>query len=97
MAYSIFSKELNLKIVPELRFKWLYDWIGDSQQITSIFAGGGSPFITTGFTPSRSSYDLGAKLAIYTKYNVTFVLDYDLEIQNGFYGHFGYANVETSF
>ncbi len=97
VGYLILSKQLNLKILPELKFKWLYDWIGDNQQVTSAFSGGGSPFITTGFTPARSSYDFGAKLSIFTKYNLTLVLDYDLEIQNGFYGHYGYANVETSF
>ena len=95
IGYPISLKDLNM--LPELKFKWLYDWIGDNQQVTSAFTGGGGSFVTSGFTPDQSSYDIGAKLNIFTKYGIVFILNYDLEIQKDFYGHYGYVNVKYSF
>ena len=55
------------KLTPEAKFKWLYDWVGDAQQATSTFTGGGGSFNTQGFTPAQSSYDFGVKLTLETK------------------------------
>ena len=95
IGYPLSFKDINM--LPELKFKWLYDWIGDNQQITSAFTGGGGSFVTNGFTPDQSSYDIGAKLNIFTRYGIIFVLNYDLEIQKDFYGHYGYLDVKYSF
>ena len=95
IGYPLSFKDFNM--LPEFKFKWLYDWIGDNQQVTSAFTGGGGSFVTSGFTPDQSSYDLGAKLNIFTRYGLVFVLNYDLEIQKNFYGHYGYVNVKYSF
>ena len=95
IGYPLSFKDINM--LPELKFKWLYDWIGDNQQVTSAFTGGGGSFVTNGFTPDQSSYDIGAKLNIFTRYGIVFVLNYDLEIQKDFYGHYGYVNVKYSF
>ena len=95
IGYPLSFKDINM--LPELKFKWLYDWIGDNQQVTSAFTGGGGSFVTSGFTPDQSSYDIGAKLNIFTRYGIVFVLNYDLEIQKDFYGHYGYVNVKYSF
>jgi len=85
------------KLVPELRFKWLYDWIGDSQANTSTFNGGGGSFATNGFTPAQSSWDFGTKLTMFTKNNWTCAANYDFELKEDFYGHYGYVNAKYSF
>ena len=64
IGYPLSFKDFNM--LPEFKFKWLYDWIGDNQQVTSAFTGGGGSFVTNGFTPDQSSYDFGAKLNIFT-------------------------------
>jgi len=84
-------------LIPEIRVKWLYDWVGDDQQVTSNFTGGGGAFDTTGFTPAQSSYDFGTKLTLITKYNVSFAVNYDCEVKEDFYAHYGYLNVRYSF
>ena len=85
------------RFVPEFRVKWLYDWIGDAQQTTSSFNGGGGSFATNGFNPAQSSWDFGLKLTMFTKSNVTIAVNYDLELKDDFYAHYGYANAEYSF
>ena len=85
------------QFVPELRFKWLYDWIGDAQATTSNFSGGGGSFATNGFNPAQSSWDFGCKLTMFTKNNITVAVNYDLELKEDFYGHYGYVNGKYSF
>lgn len=81
----------------ELRAKWLYDLLSDRQQITSTFAGGGTSFVTSGSRPARSGLGLGARIALATRYNIEFSLDYDFEIREDFHSHAGYVNVRYSF
>lgn len=95
LGYSI--KRKTYTITPEVKFKWLYDWIGDTQQSASTFTGGGASFNTQGFTPAQSSYEFGTKLTLVTDRNITLSLNYDLEVKEDFYGHYGYANVKYSF
>jgi len=85
------------QLIPELRFKWLYDWVGDAQQMTSTFNGGGGSFATNGFNPAQSSWDFGAKLTMLTKNNWTVEANYDFELKDDFYGHYGYVNAKYSF
>lgn len=82
---------------PELRVKWRYDLVNDHQQSTSTFTGGGAAFTTSGFTPARSSLNLGARIALITKNKFEFSMNYDFETKSGFYGHFGYANLRYTF
>jgi outer membrane autotransporter protein len=84
-------------LIPELRFKWLYDWVGDAQQQTSTFTGGGGAFATNGFSPAQSSFDIGAKLTLLTKNNLSLSVNYDLQLQDDLYGHYGYAEARYSF
>lgn len=97
VGYPFYNKALSSKITPELKFKWLYDWVGDAQQATSAFTGGGASFSTQSFTPAQSSYDFGAKITLETNGNITISLDYDLEIKEDFYAHYGYANIRSRF
>jgi outer membrane autotransporter protein len=84
-------------LIPELRIKWLYDWVGDNQQDVSTFTGGGASFNTVGLTPAQSYYDFGAKITLITKNNVTLSVNYDLGLKEDFYSHNGYVNVRYDF
>ena len=95
IAYPI--QKNNVQLIPELHARWLYDFVGDPQQTTAQFAGGGASFATRGLEPPQSSYNVGAKLNILTEYGVTLSLDYELEIKQGFHSHNGYINARYEF
>lgn len=97
LGYPMSLKNGIGKLTPELKFKWLYDWISDAQQATSTFTGGGGSFGTNGFTPAQSSYDFGAKLILETANFTTLSLNYNLEIKENFYGHYGLLEVRHRF
>ena len=71
--------------------------MNDPQQSTATFTGGGASFATSGFTPARSSYHLGTKISLITRYNIELSVDYDFEYKNDFYGHSGYVNARYAF
>lgn len=95
IAYPIQGKYSTF--VPEFHLRWLYDVIGDNQQSTSTFTGGGASFDTSGFRPARSSCNLGTKFTLINKQNVEFSLNYDFQVKDDFYGHSGYMNVRHTF
>ena len=84
-------------LLPEFKFKWLHDWVGDPMQNTAAFTGGGASFNTVGFTPDRNTYELGAGLTLLTKGNVTISLNYSLDLRRNFQSNIGYVNVKYSF
>jgi uncharacterized protein with beta-barrel porin domain len=77
--------------------RWLYDWVGDKQSMTSNFAGGGAAFNTEGFTPAQSAWNFGSKLTLMTQKDVSLELDYDLLFKEDYYEHYGSLNVRYSF
>ncbi|MCX5714183.1 MAG: autotransporter domain-containing protein [Candidatus Omnitrophica bacterium] len=95
IAYPLILKSLN--ILPDFHAKWLYDWVGDKQAIASSFAGGGTAFGTNSFTPARSGYDLGTRVAIATKNNISLDLGYDLLLKSDYYEHYGSVTLKYSF
>lgn len=95
IAYPLQKKEFLF--VPELHARWMYDFIGDRQQTTSQFTGGGASFTTNGLEPPKSSYNVGVKLNIMTDYGITVSLNYDLEMKQDFHSHNGYINVRYEF
>ncbi|MFH1878501.1 MAG: autotransporter domain-containing protein [Candidatus Omnitrophota bacterium] len=97
IGYPVALKRGFGTLTPELKFKWLYDWIGDAQQATSTFTGGGGSFSTEGFTPARSSFDFGAKLALETADFVTLSFSYDLELKEDLYGHYALLELRYRF
>ena len=97
IGYPFNLKGVPGRFTPELKFKWLYDWVGDAQQTTSTFTGGGGSFGTRSSTPAQSSYDLGAKLTLEAVNFTTISLNYDLEVKEDFYGHYGLAEVRYRF
>jgi outer membrane autotransporter protein len=86
-----------VSIIPELHAKWLYDWIGESQATTASFIGGGTSFGTIGYRPARSGYDLGTKISVKTKYNISLDLGYDFLLKEDYYEHYGTLTVRYSF
>lgn len=84
-------------IMPDMHFKWLYDWVGDNQATTASFAGGGTSFATQGFKPAQSGYDFGTKITFNTKYNIALDVRYDFLLKEDYYEHSGIVNVEYSF
>ncbi len=87
----------SVTFIPEVHGKWLYDFVGDRQAMSSTFTGGGTAFSTDGFEPAQSTYNVGAKLTFITKNDVTLSLNYDLELKEDYYGHSGYVNVRYDF
>ena len=84
-------------IMPDLHAKWLYDWVGDNQATTASFAGGGTAFGTSGFKAARSGYDIGTKISLKTKYNISLDLDYDFFLKTDYYEHYGSVTIKYSF
>ena len=95
IAYPLQQKWGTL--MPDLHAKWLYDWIGDNQATTAGFAGGGTSFGTSGFRAARSGYDLGTKISLKTKYNISIDLDYDFLLKADYYEHYGSVTLKYSF
>ena len=95
LSYQLTSRDV--RIIPELHGKFLYDFIGDQQQATATFTGGGASFATKGFDPPRASGNLGAKLTLMTKNNLSFALNYDYEWKAGYYSHNGYFHIRYAF
>lgn len=85
------------RFLPEVHLKWLYDFIGDRQQATATFAGGGPSFSTEGFDPPQSSVDAGASLAVAVQSGVVLSLRYDFEIKKDFRSHTGMITVRYAF
>lgn len=95
-----FERPFELKesmLIPEVHAKWLYDFIGDKQETTSTFSGGGGSFATQGFNPARNSLDVGAKLTLATKWNWSLETNYDFEYKEDFTAHTGWADIRYGF
>lgn len=90
-------KHKDLSFIPEIRFKWLYDWIGDPVNTSSTFTGGGGTFVTSGPKPVQSSYDFGTKFSIVHKQNIMISVNYDLELKKDYYGHYGSLDLRYRF
>ena len=81
----------------ELRAKWLYDIRSDRQETVATFAGGGASFATGSLRPARSALNLGTKIALTSRNNIEFSLNYDFEIKEKFSSHSGYVNIRYFF
>ncbi|MFA5094126.1 MAG: autotransporter domain-containing protein, partial [Candidatus Omnitrophota bacterium] len=84
-------------VIPEIHAKWLYDFIGDKQETTSTFAGGGGSFATNGFDPAQNSFNAGAKLTLASHNNWSLETNYDFEYKEDFTAHTGWADVKYKF
>jgi len=87
----------NFIFIPEFHAKWLYEFLGEAQQATSTFTGGGASFGTSGFSPAQSSYNLGLKFTLIAKQNISLSFGYDFEGKSDFYSHSGAINLRYDF
>jgi outer membrane autotransporter protein len=83
--------------VPEVHFKWLYDFIGDDAATTSTFTGGGASFSTRGAEPAQHSFNVGAGLTFYSNGNFSVSGTYDLELKEDYIGHTGQGVFRVKF
>lgn len=95
IAYPLSAKKYTF--IPEFHFKWLYEFLAETQQSTSTFTGGGASFATSGFNPAQSSWNIGTKFTLLTKHNITLSFGYDFETKTDFYSHSGRVNVRYDF
>lgn len=84
-------------LVPELRVGYRYDLIGDEVQTTSQFTGGGAAFTTEGFTPARSTFNVGAGVKFHTVQNWDFTANYDFEVKSDYQAHSGFLRAGYRF
>jgi uncharacterized protein with beta-barrel porin domain len=71
--------------------------VAQSQQAQASFAGGGPAFTTDGFTPARSGFDLGGRLALTRRSGLSVLLGYDLVLKEAFSSHSGALTLRYSF
>ena len=95
VAYNVETKMGTL--VPEVSAVWLYDFIGDKQQSTSTFSGGGGSFATDGADPAQHSVAVGAGLSFHSDANITLSANYDAEIKANFISHSGRVKLRYEF
>ncbi len=84
-------------LTPEIHAKWLYDFIGDKQETTSTFSGGGGSFATQGFKPAQNALNAGAKLTYNIKDNWSIDANYDFEYKEDFVAHTGWIDLGYRF
>jgi len=84
-------------VTPEMHFMYVYDAIGDKQQLSSTFTGGGGSFATSGFKPNQHTFNLGGGVTLFHKKGVTVSLNYNAQMKEDFYSHSGVANVQIEF
>ncbi|MDD5644763.1 MAG: autotransporter outer membrane beta-barrel domain-containing protein, partial [bacterium] len=94
-AYPI--RNADMTFIPEIHGMWLYDFIGDSQQATSTFTGGGASFKTDGADPAQNSFDIGGSLMLIMTNKLSLLLSYDFEVKEDFTGHSGSVTIKYSF
>jgi len=97
-----FKMEYPLKLksntfIPEVHFKWLFDFIGDKQQTTSTFSGGGASFRTSGFAPERISYNAGTKMTFLHHNNFDLSFTYDYQFKKNYSAHTGMLRAKLAF
>ncbi|MCK9555105.1 autotransporter domain-containing protein [bacterium] len=94
-AYPI--RNADMTFIPEIHGMWLYDFVGDEQQATSTFTGGGASFKTDGADPAQNSFNVGGSLTFIMTNNWSLLLSYDFEGKEDFIGHSGSVTMKYGF
>lgn len=83
-------------IIPEVKVKWIYDYLGEAVEMSSTFAGGGPGFSTNGCKPAQGMVDFGAALSfIYG--NTAVAVGYNFGLKEGYYSNNGNVIVKYQF
>lgn len=93
VAYPV--EMANVTVVPNAHATWLYDFIGDRQQVASTFIGHVVP--NSAASPQRHSGIVGLGMDIMSKADVTLSLGYDLELKDEYQGHAGSVKLKYNF
>jgi autotransporter-associated beta strand repeat/autotransporter-associated beta strand repeat/autotransporter-associated beta strand repeat/autotransporter-associated beta strand repeat len=83
--------------IPEIHGKWLYDFLGDAVVSTSTFNGGGASFESNGAKPALNAFNVGGKLGIDLKNDISILMECDTELRDEFFGIYGAATVRYNF
>lgn len=99
LGASISSKMKNKwgSFSPELHVKWLYDFINDAMAVTSTYTGGGASFDSKGVRPARNSANIGGKLSLDFKNDISIIGECDTQLSDHFVGVYGSATVRYKF
>jgi len=88
----------KFEIIPEFRWIWLHDFIGEMQQsLGNTYQGGGAAFDTYGVRPDRNTHDLGTSLSLNTDFGVSITTSYDCQLREDLLGHSGVVTVKYAF
>ncbi len=75
-------------IMPHVRASYGYEFLRDSQNITSRLAQGSSPFSVQTLSPDRSFLSLGAGITAFTVRDMSVYINYDAQIgENKYEAH----------
>jgi len=78
LSYTI--KVDETVIIPSIRVSYGYEFLKDSQNITSRLAQGSSPFSVQTVSPDRNSLNLGTGISVFKASNMSLYLTYDAQI-----------------
>gem|GEM_PF-2517770 len=85
-------------IMPGIRASYGYEFSRDSQNVTSRFAQGGSPFSIQTMSPDRNFLSLGAGITAITLRNMSVYMNYDAQIgENKYVAHSINAGLRMGF
>jgi len=77
---SCIFKTDRTTLIPSIRISYGYEFLRDSQNITSRLVQGSSPFSIETLSPDRSSLTLGAGISAFNKDNISVYINYDAQI-----------------
>lgn len=78
LSYTL--KKDDTIIIPSIRASYGYEFLRDSQNITSRLAQGSSPFSVQTVSPDRNSLNLGAGISVFKASSMSLYLTYDTQI-----------------
>lgn len=87
----------GVSYLPELRFDYKYDVIGDEVEATSKFTSASTTFKSEGADVAESTFIFGAGLDILAQDNLTVSFDYDATQREDFQSHTGSVKARFAF
>jgi outer membrane autotransporter protein len=93
-AYNFMYSNANFEMVvlqPEIHAQILHDFINDGMETNSQFIGGGPSFVTRGFTPAATGFNIGGGVSTYGTYSdLIFTITYDLHVKDDYVANSGF-------
>lgn len=74
-------------VIPYLQTYVLHDFIKDKQTAVSNMLGGGFDFLTTGYEPAGTTFEVGAGLSVHSFRDFIFDLQYDFAARSSYTRH----------